>query len=203
MAARSCSTPTAAATSSSTSWAPAAAARGGSAIGRGRYATPVWSPRGDLIAFTRLGGASSRIGVMHPDGIGRAHPVGELRRRGADLLPERPGAHVLAGDRRRATTAAAAMRRGWSRSTSPASTSAWCRRPTDASDPAWSPLAGMKPAPQRRVADGRGNLTGLATVRYGAPIPFAVVGGTDCAQRLLHLSHELRCVPPQSRDATQ
>ncbi len=64
-------------------------------FGTGRYATPVWSPRGDLIAFTRLGGGSFGIGVMHPDGSRRAHPVGELRRGGPDLLPERPRADVL------------------------------------------------------------------------------------------------------------
>src|SRR5262249_57109356 len=41
-------------------------------FGSGRYATPVWSPRGDLIAFTRFGGESGNfsIGVMHPDGSG-------------------------------------------------------------------------------------------------------------------------------------
>ncbi len=38
-------------------------------FGNGRYATPVWSPRGDLIAFTRLG-SSFAIGVMRPDGSG-------------------------------------------------------------------------------------------------------------------------------------
>ena len=37
-------------------------------FGGGGYATPVWSPRGDLIAFTRTG--SFRIGVMAPDGSG-------------------------------------------------------------------------------------------------------------------------------------
>ena len=42
----------------------------------GRYATPVWSPRGDLIAFTRFGGESGNfsIGVMHPDGSGERNP---------------------------------------------------------------------------------------------------------------------------------
>jgi TolB protein len=35
-------------------------------FGGGSYGTPEWSPRGDLIAFTRLG--SFRIGVMTPDG---------------------------------------------------------------------------------------------------------------------------------------
>ena len=39
---------------------------------RGRYATPVWSPRGDLIAFTRYaqGDGQFYIGVMKPDGTG-------------------------------------------------------------------------------------------------------------------------------------
>ncbi len=39
---------------------------------RGRYGTPVWSPRGDLIAFTRYaqGDGQFYIGVMKPDGTG-------------------------------------------------------------------------------------------------------------------------------------
>ena len=37
-------------------------------FGGGGYATPVWSPRGDLVAFTRTG--SFQIGVMSPDGSG-------------------------------------------------------------------------------------------------------------------------------------
>jgi len=37
---------------------------------KGRYATPVWSPRGDFIAFTRLSGRKFFIGVMRPDGSG-------------------------------------------------------------------------------------------------------------------------------------
>jgi TolB protein len=38
-------------------------------FGGGGYATPVWSPRGDLVAFTRTG--SFQIGVMAPDGSGQ------------------------------------------------------------------------------------------------------------------------------------
>jgi TolB protein len=38
-------------------------------FGSGRYGDPVWSPRGDLIAFTRLG-STFGIGVMAPDGSG-------------------------------------------------------------------------------------------------------------------------------------
>ena len=37
---------------------------------RGRYATPVWSPRGDLIAFTKILEGTFYIGVMRPDGSG-------------------------------------------------------------------------------------------------------------------------------------
>lgn len=41
-------------------------------FGNGRYGTPVWSPRGDLIAFTKIDPKSRqfRIGVMRPDGKG-------------------------------------------------------------------------------------------------------------------------------------
>lgn len=38
-------------------------------FGGGRSATPEWSPRGDLIAFTRIGGGF-RVGVMSPSGGG-------------------------------------------------------------------------------------------------------------------------------------
>jgi TolB protein len=38
-------------------------------FGAGRHATPEWSPRGDLIAFTRIAG-DFRVGVMSPDGSG-------------------------------------------------------------------------------------------------------------------------------------
>src|SRR3546814_2541601 len=38
--------------------------------GDGRYATPVWSPRGDLIAFTKMHQGRFHIGVMRPDGTG-------------------------------------------------------------------------------------------------------------------------------------
>ena len=39
-------------------------------FGKGKYATPVWSPRGDLIAFTKLLGGEFYIGVMYTDGKG-------------------------------------------------------------------------------------------------------------------------------------
>jgi TolB protein len=39
-------------------------------FGTGRYATPVWSPRGDLIAFTKFSESEFFIGVIKPDGSG-------------------------------------------------------------------------------------------------------------------------------------
>jgi len=39
-------------------------------FGKGRYGTPVWSPRGDLIAFTKSYRGRFSIGVIKPDGNG-------------------------------------------------------------------------------------------------------------------------------------
>ena len=70
------------------------AASGGAAkrisFGEGaRYSTPVWSPKGDTIAFTRQKGGAFGIGVMKPDGIGRAHPHRRFPQRRPDLRAER------------------------------------------------------------------------------------------------------------------
>ncbi len=43
-----------------------ARSQSGSASVAVHYASPTWSPRGDLIAFTRIGGGAFRIGVMSP-----------------------------------------------------------------------------------------------------------------------------------------
>ena len=39
-------------------------------FGNGIYGTPVWSPRGDLIAFTKMRKGRFYIGVMRTDGTG-------------------------------------------------------------------------------------------------------------------------------------
>jgi TolB protein len=39
-------------------------------FGDGTYSTPVWSPRGDYIAFTKQAGNQFAIGLMQPDGKG-------------------------------------------------------------------------------------------------------------------------------------
>jgi len=39
-------------------------------IGEGSYSQPAWSPRGDLLAFTKRKAGGFAIGVMKPDGSG-------------------------------------------------------------------------------------------------------------------------------------
>ena len=103
----------------------------------------MWSPRGDLIAFTRFGGESGNfsIGVMHPDGSGERILSEGFSVEGPTFAPERPRADVLAADPPRATIAGA----GFSSRLVSVDITGFNERvvetPTDASDPAWSPLA--------------------------------------------------------------
>lgn len=106
--------------------------------GKGRYATPVWSPRGDLIAFTKIHKGRFFIGVMRPDGSGE-------RLLAEDFLVESPtwapNGRVLMFFRQSKTTADG--KGGRSRLFSVDLTGQNLREiitPTDASDPAWSPL---------------------------------------------------------------
>ncbi len=105
---------------------------------RGRYATPVWSPRGDWIAFTKMLSGTFYIGVMRPDGSGERLLSESYLDEGPTWSPNGrvllffreypPGESVngkqsaifsidLTGDNLREIIT-----------------------PTDASDPAWSPL---------------------------------------------------------------
>jgi TolB protein len=111
-------------------------------FGSGRYATPVWSPRGDLIAFTRFGGEAGNfsIGVMHPDGSGERILSEGFSVEGPTFAPN---GRVLMFWRQ---SAAHDSRGGGfgSRLVSIDITGFNERQvqtPTDASDPAWSPLA--------------------------------------------------------------
>ena len=121
-------------------------AGGGSAqrisYGSGRYGTPVWSPRGDLIAFTRYAGDTSNfaIGVMRPDGSGERILADGWLVEGPTFAPN---GRVLMFWRE---TRGDARGNGFSArlysiditgfNEQPAPT------PTDATDPAWSPLGG-------------------------------------------------------------
>jgi TolB protein len=109
--------------------------------GNGHYATPVWSPRGDLIAFTRYAGDSSNfaIGVMHPDGSAeRILSEGWL----VEGPTFAPNGRVLMFYRE--TRSTDARGRGFSSRLVSVDITGFNERPvetpTDASDPAWSPL---------------------------------------------------------------
>jgi TolB protein len=110
-------------------------------FGNGRYATPVWSPRGDLIAFTRYSGdtANFSIGVMHPDGSGeRILSEGWL----VEGPTFAPNGRVLMFWRE--TRSLDARGRGFTSRLVSVDITGFNERPvetpTDASDPAWSPL---------------------------------------------------------------
>jgi TolB protein len=122
------------------------AAGGGGArrisFGSGRYATPVWSPRGDLIAFTRFGGESGNfsIGVMHPDGSGERILSEGFSVEGPTFAPN---GRVLMFWRQ--TAGRDNRGSGFSSRLVSIDITGFNERvvgtPTDASDPAWSPLA--------------------------------------------------------------
>ena len=100
-------------------------------FGQGRYGSPVWSPRGDYIAFTRMSGGRFYLGVIRPDGTGeRMLTPGEFHIEGPTWAPN---GRVLAyfKERGRASIYTVDITgRNEQRVITP----------TDASDPAWSPL---------------------------------------------------------------
>ena len=108
-------------------------------FGRGRYATPVWSPRGDLIAFTRLTGGTFAIGVMRPDGSGERILSESFSVEGPTFAPN---GRVLMFYRE--NPARDSSGGGYSSRLVSIDITGFNERvvntPTDASDPAWSPL---------------------------------------------------------------
>jgi TolB protein len=108
-------------------------------FGSGRYATPVWSPRGDLIAFTRLGGGSFAIGVMHPDGSGERILSESFDVEGPTFCPN--GRVIMFF---RESPARDSRGNGYSARLVSIDITGFNERvvstPTDATDPAWSPL---------------------------------------------------------------
>jgi TolB protein len=107
-------------------------------FGQGRYATPVWSPRGDYIAFTKFGVSGDfGIGVMHPDGSGERLLASGFLVEGPTWAPngrvlmyfeQQPNSGGRAGS---VTLHAIDITGRFGRQVP---------TPTDASDPAWSPL---------------------------------------------------------------
>jgi len=107
-------------------------------FGKGRYATPVWSPRGDLIAFTKILENTFYIGVMRTDGSGERLLSQSFLDEGPTWAPN---GRVLMFFRQ---TPADASGKGASVRLHSIDLTGYNLRevvtPTDASDPAWSPL---------------------------------------------------------------
>ena len=105
-------------------------------FGDGRYGTPVWSPRGDLIAFTKIQGGRFQIGVMGPDGSGERI----LAESFLDEAPTwAPNGRVLMFYRQTPSSGSGGRARLYSVDLTGFNLKE-IPTPTDASDPAWSPL---------------------------------------------------------------
>ncbi len=108
-------------------------------FGQGRYGTPVWSPRGDLIAFTHLGSDTFAIGVMNPDGSGERLLSESFDVEGPTFCPN--GRVIMFW---RTTPARNNRGAGFTSRLVTIDITGFNERvvttPTDASDPAWSPL---------------------------------------------------------------
>ncbi len=102
-------------------------------FGEGRYSTPVWSPRGDWIAFTRQNQGRFYIGVIQPDGQGERLLTESYLDEGPTWSPN---GRVIAFFREAAPGAGPKL---WTIDLSGRNLRS-LRTPGDASDPAWSPL---------------------------------------------------------------
>jgi TolB protein len=102
-------------------------------FGEGKYGTPVWSPRGDLVAFTHIRSGVFYIGVMHPDGSQEREIAQGYVVEGPSWAPN---GRVLAFFKQDAPNAQVRLYS--------IDITGYNERelvtPTDASDPAWSPL---------------------------------------------------------------
>ncbi|MEM8921781.1 MAG: Tol-Pal system protein TolB, partial [Pseudomonadota bacterium] len=102
-------------------------------FGQGRYSTPVWSPRGDLIAFTKQANGRFYIGVIKPDGTGERLLTEAYLDEGPTWSPN---GRVIAFFRERAPGAQPQL---WSVDLSGRNLKLMTT-PGSASDPAWSPV---------------------------------------------------------------
>ena len=106
-------------------------------FGNGSYATPVWSPRGDYIAFTKIEGGQFYIGIMRPDGSGERLLAEGFRVEGPTWAPN--GRVLMFFRQSRFDAQGGGSVRLYS-----VDITGYNERqidtPMDASDPAWSPL---------------------------------------------------------------
>ncbi len=103
-------------------------------FGEGTYSTPVWSPRGDFIAFTKKKGSLFYIGVMRTDGSGERLLTSSWMDEGPTWSPN---GRVIIFSRQQ-------MGQGYQLFAVDLTgfNERKIETPTDASDPAWSPLLG-------------------------------------------------------------
>jgi TolB protein len=106
-------------------------------FGDGRYATPVWSPRGDYIAFTKIMGGSFGIGVMRPDGTGERMLASGFLVEGPTWAPN---GRVLMYYEQQPNGRGRAGAVNLHQIDITGRFGRQVPTPTDASDPAWSPL---------------------------------------------------------------
>ncbi len=106
-------------------------------FGEGRYATPVWSPRGDWIAFTKISSGGFGIGVMRPDGGGERMLASGFLVEGPTWAPN---GRVLAFFRQQPSSSSRAGAVTLHQIDITGRFERQIPTPTDASDPAWSPL---------------------------------------------------------------
>ena len=109
-------------------------ANGGNArrisFGKGSYSTPVWSPRGDLIAFTKQSGGEFQIGVMRTDGSGERILSSGFSQEGPTWAPN--GRYIMFFAGGNSPKLKSVDLTGRNEQLIPS--------PNFASDPAWSPL---------------------------------------------------------------
>jgi TolB protein len=98
----------------------------------GRYATPVWSPRDDYIAFTKIEGGTFSIGIMRPDGEGERILAQGFLAEGPTWAPN--GRYLMYFKQDRGAPL------GLYSIDITGRTERRIETPTEASDPAWSPL---------------------------------------------------------------
>jgi TolB protein len=98
----------------------------------GRYATPVWSPRDDYIAFTKIEGGQFSIGIMRPDGEGERILAQGFLTEGPTWAPN--GRYLMYFKQDRGAPLGLYTIDITGRHERRVDT------PTEASDPAWSPL---------------------------------------------------------------
>ena len=99
--------------------------------GKGNYGTPVWSPRGDYIAFTKQEG-SFHIGVIHPDGTGERILTTSFLDEGPSWSPNGRVIVFTRGEPSGRSRLHSIDITGYNDRVIPT--------PGDASDPTWSPL---------------------------------------------------------------